>query len=392
MVLRHIDSRRRRIVVDPHQHESDVVELTSAKSARKRKKTLYKAGADRRSQWKTTDLIPKRTWVVSLLIIMLLASLVGLNLLHHYAPKWVDYLGTGGIAALNLSGQATLAAWFSSFLLIISGFASLQIYALRQHRQDDYRGSYRLWLWMSALLLLASINCVVDLTSMGAQLIHRLTQLSLSQSVLGMLTFKLVLLSVLVARGSFEVRESRWSLSLVVLVWCAYVAAMALRLPVLQPVMANVNESTLEIVHGNLILVGTVGLLMGHLVFARFVYLQALGTIKPVAKSSSKIQANGRKSSKVNKTKKPRAKKATESSEATDSKDSFSPTTVPAKPTMKANDPRPAPMTKTVADSKPTQGANRQGEPETDKAVLKLSKSEQRRLRKQQQSSHRRAA
>lgn len=389
MVLRHNDSRRRRLVVDPNQHDGDVIGFTAEKPATRRKKKLYRPGADRRSQWKTTDLIPKRPWVIAVFIGLLLSSLIVLNLFSFYSEKWVEYLGVRGTAALKLSGQATLANWFSSFLLIISGFASLQIYALRQHRQDDYRGSYRLWLWMSGVLLLASVNCVVDLTEIATQLLHSLTKLSLAKSLLGVLVIKLALLSVIVARGSLEVRESRWSLSLVVLVWCAYGAAMVLRLPVLQPVMANLDESNVQVTCGNLLLVGTFAVLIAHLVFVRFVYLQALGIIKPTTNQSKTLRK--KKTSNSGRVKKKLTRRKTPPSEVAEKAKSAAPSTATPSVKLPQKENDPPPVSKAAPNLRPTSAAGRQEESPAD-SVIKLSKAEQRRQRKQQPPSHRRAA
>jgi hypothetical protein len=44
--------------------------------------------------------------------------------------------------------------------------ASLQIFALRRHKSDDYRGRYRIWLWSALVLTLASADTSADLHRM----------------------------------------------------------------------------------------------------------------------------------------------------------------------------------------------------------------------------------
>ncbi len=387
MVVRNNDSRRRRIVVDPsHQREDSVAATLPVKRTPRRPSRLYKAGSERRHQWKTTDLLPKRGWTVTLVVGLVLFAVSLMNVFAVHSPKWTETIGSPGAASLQLSGRSTLAAWFSSFLLIISGFASLQIYALRQHRKDDYRGSYRLWLWMAALLLLASVNCIVDLTGIAVELVRTLTSLSFSQSLLSVVVFKLVLLSGLVARGSFEMRESKAALSLVVLVWVAYAGAAVLSLPAAQPVLTqmNMDENSQHLVKGNLALLGPVALFLSLVFFARSVYLQALGVVKskPRTQKTTKAKAKPRASSKKKSASKPkstRTAKQTETPDVEEVQESKSQIKLPIKP-------------QTKSQTQPVKSED-QEESDTDEGVIRLSKSQLRRQKKQQsQNQNRRAA
>ena len=151
MSFRRNDARRRRLAIDP------VIPAgvdQCVESDREREKTVpssksqsrhYAFGANRRCQAKTTDLIPKRVCAYLLVVLGLLAMLWLITFLARQSNQWSVYLGESGMRLLSIRGQGSLASWFSSFLLIITGMASLQIYALRKHRCDDYRGAYRLW-------------------------------------------------------------------------------------------------------------------------------------------------------------------------------------------------------------------------------------------------------
>ena len=166
-------------------------------------------------------------------------------------------IGASEVAALGLTGRGTIASWFSSFLLIITGLASLQIYALRQHRRDDYRGTYRLWIWMAALVDVcqpqlccgSGRNCYqpdfVSWTSFSFQ----------GKSWLPV-TIKLVVLSTLIARGLYEVRASRGSFALVLFVWVAYSTAAIIQIPAVRPALVNLGQ---EATLGNCFLFGTAG-------------------------------------------------------------------------------------------------------------------------------------
>ena len=208
MVIRARNQRRRRVVIDEvastnAQTEKVKKTRTTKKQVEKKEARAYSYGANRRNQLKTTDLIPKRFLAFALVLLGLLAAIGLLNLLAAMAPHWTNVLGESG-QTLAISGQGTVSNWFVSFLLIISGIASLQIYALRQHRCDDYCGTYRLWIWLSALFLLASMNCAVDLRALATGCFESLFQMQLGQSLWTVLTIKFVLLTSLVGRGIFE--------------------------------------------------------------------------------------------------------------------------------------------------------------------------------------------
>lgn len=267
--------------------DSDLATRSNGKQSK-----LYAEGAQRRYQSKTTDLIPKRPWVVAVLLLLLGGSIAILNVLAHYAPQWEPWIGTEGIAAMQLTGRATLSGWFTSLLLVISGFASLQIYALRQHRRDDYRGSYRIWLWIAVLLLIASANCVVDLSAIVTHLFQSATKTDLSNTPLWWVMVQLTALMLLIARGIYEIRESKGTIAMVTLVWLSYTAATLLKLPANERLFTQIDTVDQPTLLGNLVLIGTAATTAGVLMFARFVYLQALGliTVKEKSNRSKKVK------------------------------------------------------------------------------------------------------
>lgn len=281
MVIRRNDQRRRRVVIDEVSQQNDGQVATARKSRPKTSKPEsdsrnYAFGANRRNQFKTTDFIPKRFLSFGLLVLTLLTVVCGINLLATQSLNWHRFIGDPGSRAFSLVGVGSLSSWFSSFLLIMTGLASLQIYALRQHRCDDYRGTYRLWLWMSLLFILGSIHCVVDFGSVLANITEAVTQQPVGSKIWALVTFKIFALTLLVVRSLFEVRASRGSLALVVVVWVAYSAATLLQLPAIRHSMVV----DYEVYYGNTILFATAMLLISHLAYARFVYLHAQGLIK----------------------------------------------------------------------------------------------------------------
>lgn len=409
MVVRRTDSRRRRVSVAP-EVSSISDEVAIVKLRPKPCTNAYSFGASRRNQPKTTDLFPKRVLSFCLLIAGILVVIVGINLLAYNAERWQLHLGQTGVAGLTMYGQGTLASWFSSFLLIISGLASLQIYALRQHRRDDYRGSYRLWGWMSLLCLVASVNCVVDLGAISNALVHSFTAFSFDSRPYLLLATKLVVLSTLVGRGLYEVRASRGAFGLVIFVWVAYSAAAILQLPSVQPAMVQLGH---EMALGNCLLFATAGLLLTQLTFVRYIYLKANGLLNlppvTVAKSQSKTKSKLKprvKSSDQSESQPPTA--ATRKSNGTRSKgpgstNATSSTRKKKRKSSTAESEKSVDRQQRSSKSKPkknvgietSHAAGNRSETETDdgefEGVIKLSKSERRKRRKEEKRRRRAA-
>jgi hypothetical protein len=198
----------------------------------------------------------------------------------------------------------------------MTGLASLQIYALRLHRCDDYQGTYRLWLWMAVIFVIASVNCIVNLGDVAANLVASFTQQPFGSRPWLPAAIKIGALTLLVARGVYEVRESRGTLALVAVVWIAYCAASLLQMPGNSEQMVGLET---EMVIGNCMIFGTAALFLAHLTYGRFIYLQAHGLIK-VKPAKEKVAK-----SKPKKTKKKRATKTADKEATTEKKKSAKP-------------------------------------------------------------------
>jgi hypothetical protein len=130
----------------------------------------YTESARLENQPRLTDLIPQqlRTWL--LLVLLAATAIYGLQ-------QASSRLLTGSEEVVNrfgLNGPGTLAAWYSSGLLLVTAGGCLMVYLVRRHKVDDYRGHYRLWLWVSAWCLVASLETATE--------IHR----SLQAAVMGL--------------------------------------------------------------------------------------------------------------------------------------------------------------------------------------------------------------
>ena len=280
------NSRRRRVILEDAVQQTGGIELAeSALASRKHAvdlKNSYGQAAKRRGQMKTTDLIPKRPLPIALVFAAAVFGVVLINLLAIYSQGWSE-ASADAIRAFGLVGVGTISAWFSSMLLLITGMASLQIYGMRKHRFDDYSGHYRVWLFLAALFLFASANCVIDFKSALDLVVSSLGFVG-EQNLVLLLLAKLVALTALVIRGVLEIRASRAAFSAVVCVWIAYACAIVLQIPAVKNELVQ-ND---EIIFGNAILVGNVALFATVVVYARFVYLHANSMIKLSSEKENK--------------------------------------------------------------------------------------------------------
>ena len=346
MAIRRSDPRRRRVGVLLEDHDKAAV-TTAATAAdalpAKRKPaqektakpaTAYCGSARRRHLTKTSDLIPKRWLSRTIVALVIVFCVAAINVLYMYATQMTQFVGERAIEVFSLTQRGSLSQWFTTLLLIISGMASLQIYALRQHRSDDYRGTYRLWFWLAMLFLLASVDAAVGLHDLAVHAVSYFTGRSLSHGGWALITVKLIALTALVVRGCIEVRQSKGALVAVLFVWFAYAGATLMQLPQAQSgVVFNY-----EVAYGNLYLFGTVALFQSLVIYSRFVYMSAQGLI--VAKTKAKAEVKTKTKSKT----KAKAKSKTKSETKTKTK-----TTAKSKPKTTA---QPEPVAKTKAELK----------------------------------------
>ena len=168
MVVRRNDRRRRLMndefvpTIEPGRPAVRAGQHDAADDVGARRRT-YASGADRRNQLRTTDLFPKRTWLIVTFGFLLLSIVVAINGLAWNAESWRSVIGAEGVAALQLGGAGTLASWFTCFLMVSVALVSLQIYAMRRHRCDDYVGTYRMWMWFPPIFVIASLASILSM-------------------------------------------------------------------------------------------------------------------------------------------------------------------------------------------------------------------------------------
>ena len=114
---------------------------------RSNRKERYTPDASWDQQPRITDLVPRRKLVIAAWLTLAVSCIAGLEWLYAWMPSIAAQTTDGRIAAFDLDGEGSLAAYFSSIVLFLAGWTAILIFTLRRHRLDDYRARYRIWLW-----------------------------------------------------------------------------------------------------------------------------------------------------------------------------------------------------------------------------------------------------
>ena len=286
MVLNRKIDRRRRLMVDSKSQvggasvatkkskKTSTVEASVQTDVRK----AYSIGAKRRHQRKVTDLIPKRPLSYSLSIVVFVVLLASVNLLAAFSPTWISVIGHNGVEALAITGPSSLATYLSTICLGIAAALCLQIYALRQHRCDDYEGTFRVWGWLFPVFAIASLGCVLPLASISQNIFSAVSGRGFSVQWLP-LAIGVLLVSLLLVRYLMEVRSSLGTVAWASLAWLAICAGWGMP-EVLSAFAPELNQASVQnLVLGNGILVAAIATLLANLTYARYVFLRSNGFI-----------------------------------------------------------------------------------------------------------------
>ena len=265
------DERRRRALIEEATGDSEQAVLRPLSSV---DQGGYSAAALRENQPRLTDLIPQRlrTWL--LLVLLAGSAVYGL----HFGSMHGTLTDTGGANRLSLEGPGTLAAWFSSALLLVAAAGSGMVYLLRRHKVDDYRGRYRFWGWLVAWCVLASLETATEIhQSLQGAIATLPIAISAEEFRWGWLIAILLGGLVLGTRMTIEIRNSYWANCFWVPTVVAYTMVMLLQFEIawVQSVLAAPLTSGMLLLIGHVTLAGTIWM------EARQVFREAQGMVSP---------------------------------------------------------------------------------------------------------------
>ncbi len=165
--------RRRRVLTDDLTSSSNAVAVPAAVGdATPASTEAYSTAARREQQPHVTDLVPTTWLALALPLLAATTVIVGLELAYTWLPELTASLGASGLVALDLASLSSLAHWYSAALLGLGAMLSVLVYRLRSHRIDDYRGRYRMWLWVVPAALGLSIHETAQLDQLGESLLR----------------------------------------------------------------------------------------------------------------------------------------------------------------------------------------------------------------------------
>jgi hypothetical protein len=231
-------------------------------------------------QPRVTDLIPMRWSLYLLLLVGGVAIIAGFEALYAWSLRLSSLTTDGCIAAFDLDAEGSLAAWFSSIVLLFAGLAAILVYMVRRHRKDDYQGYYRVWLWAAACCFLMSVDEGSSLHEGFKELMAMVTGTRLwgDGSIWWVIPYFFLLGSV-GTRLLVEMRPCRLSTAALMGTAACFGVAILAQLGGIMP-----DEGAREVmVEEGAEMLGDVLLLLAMMLHARYVILDAQGLL-PVRK------------------------------------------------------------------------------------------------------------
>lgn len=236
------------------------------------------------------DLVPRGYGAIILVFLAGLTAIVGLEALYAWMPALSKASRDGHVAAFDLDSEGSLAAWYSSFLYLAAAGYALITFMVRRKKPDDYHGRYRVWAWAAAVWTVMSIDESGSLHEGFKELMSLATGTRIygDGSVWWVMGYGPVL-SYVGLRLFFDMRAC-WSSTA-----CLFLTAASLGVAVLAQLEIILPQSGARgvMLEEGCELAGTLFLVMGMMLHARYVVLQAEGAIgRPAAAGRTKAKAS----------------------------------------------------------------------------------------------------
>ena len=265
-------------------NETDIKSLMPAEKNKKRtarKKSIHARSASNvrvyseqallANQPRLTDLIPLSRWAYAA---MLLVG-VGVIYLLQLGAMWASIESSSlPLELFSLNGPGTLASWVSSVLLLLLCVGSIQVYLIRRFKADDYKGRYKIWLWVAAIAAVLSFEQATGAHRLFQSVVDRFaTAAPWNHASLWWMMMVSVVATYVGIRLFFELSSNMGSFALFVLTAMGYGMVVCSRLGTV------LGASYLTSAEGQSVSLLGANLLMTTLawIYARTVYLSAQG-------------------------------------------------------------------------------------------------------------------
>ncbi len=271
--------RRRRVLNEEVLSASNIATRTGsiASTLEPGDTPRYGAGANIENHPQVTSFVPRRFRTLSLIAIGGLAAGTVAELAAHYADSLSELTQVVTPSEITEVFATRLVAWTSAALLLLTFCYTRLIFSLRRHRVDDYRGRYRVWRTAGWAAILLSVNAVLGAHELVARCLGNLVDWQLLPSHAGWWLAPAALLGGwLLIKLVIDAAECRSALTVYLLaVACLTVAGV--HSAGWSPQWAADWPGLLS---RSLPLAGHTMLLVGSLLFARYVILDVQGLIE----------------------------------------------------------------------------------------------------------------
>ncbi len=291
------DQRRRRVLME----ESLSIVGAEADSDQQRQPASklglvngnsYSDAACLQRQSPSVILLASSPFTLTVTVLSALVLLVGLLAAYGHWRLWPQDLLPAPMSVLDLERPGNLSDWLCSLLLATAAFQGVQIYRLRRHKTDDYRGRYRVWVWVPLVLFAMAagqateihqdlVNLAVALVSPRAGREHAATW-----PLFAALTWVLV-----AVRLAFEMRVSRWATAFLAIATVGYLAGLMTAQLTVQPI----SQMLVVFASSALLTIGHLGVFVSVLVFGRHVYLDSQGLLPARSAKPRRVKSRARK-------------------------------------------------------------------------------------------------
>lgn len=234
------DARRRRVLAYQSSREGDDGTSLDRRTVEKlrqarRPAAIYGASVRRRLRGRWFSLVPVRRRAIAGAALAVLGTAALLCMAHWLAITWQPLAYREPLARpLRLDRPDSFGTWARATYLAVAAGASLLIYQLRRYRNDDYRGSYRIWPPVIILITIASVDCICGLVPWCGELVDLMLGKRIAMS--GSDWIRIVLTvggAALALRLIAEVRHSKLSLAMMLLSIACFAIPLAARWGVL---------------------------------------------------------------------------------------------------------------------------------------------------------------
>lgn len=290
------DQRRRRVLIEESLHVvggegEGVAERKPAPKLGTLAGNSYSDAAGLVNQPPSVAILASRPFTQVVVSLSCLVAVVGLLASYGHWQLWPTGTWQSALSCLDVQQPGSLAHWTCSLMLAAAAFQGLQIYRLRRHKTDDYRGRYRVWTWFP-LVLFAMATAVAtgvhrELTALIVFAIWR----GETPQLVTLVPMAGVFLWLLAAvRLAFEMRINRPAVGFLAAATVGYLSGTIVAQIDVQPI----SQTLVNLISSALLMAGHWSVFVAVMSFGRHVYLDSQGLLPARAAKPQRARSRTR--------------------------------------------------------------------------------------------------